>query len=68
LEDPEIAACIRKLRLVVFGFDGVLTDNTVLVFDDGTEAVRCWRGDGLGLAILRALGLPIVLANAHPAV
>ena len=52
-----LGALVREIRLVVFDFDGVFTDNTVLVFDDGTEAVSCWRGDGLGLRELRRLGI-----------
>jgi 3-deoxy-D-manno-octulosonate 8-phosphate phosphatase (KDO 8-P phosphatase) len=42
---------------VVFDFDGVFTDNTVFVFEDGREAVRCWRGDGLGLRALKRQGI-----------
>jgi 3-deoxy-D-manno-octulosonate 8-phosphate phosphatase KdsC-like HAD superfamily phosphatase len=39
---------IRKIRLVAFDFDGVFTDNMVYVFQNGTEAVRSSRGDGIG--------------------
>ena len=46
----------RAVRFVVFDFDGVFTDNTVYVSQDGVEMVRCWRGDGMGLSALRALG------------
>lgn len=52
-----LATLLRNIRLVVFDFDGVFTDNTVTVFDDGSEAVSCWRGDGLGLRALRRLGV-----------
>jgi len=47
----------RAVRLVVFDFDGVFTDNTVEVSQDGIESVRCWRGDGLGLQRLRQAGV-----------
>ena len=56
-EADELEAKKRRVRLVVFDFDGVFTDNTVLVASDGTESVRCWRSDGLGLRMLRELGL-----------
>lgn len=46
------------IRLLVFDFDGVFTDNAVYVDQDGRESVRCWRSDGLGLQKLKALGLP----------
>lgn len=45
----ELAAGIR---LAVFDFDGVFTDNRVLVHQDGTESVFCNRSDGLGLGML----------------
>ncbi len=63
--DPEIAALIRRIRLVVFDFDGVFTDNTVYVSQDGTETVRCWRGDGLGLRALERLGLATMILSTE---
>jgi len=46
-----------RIRLVVFDFDGVFTDNTVWTDDNGNEWVRSWRGDGLGLRRLRDVGI-----------
>lgn len=60
-----LADAVRRLKLLVFDFDGVFTDNTVYVFEDGREAVRCWRSDGLGLAKLRALGLPMTVLSTE---
>ncbi len=48
-----------RLRLVaafVYDFDGVMTDNRVLVFSDGSEAVFCNRADGWGVAQLKKMG------------
>jgi YrbI family 3-deoxy-D-manno-octulosonate 8-phosphate phosphatase len=60
---------IRQVRLMAFDFDGVFTDNTVYVFEDRSEAVRCWRGDGLGLRKLEALGIsPIIISTEVNAV
>lgn len=47
------------LSAVFFDFDGVFTDNTVIVDDHGSESVRCWRGDGIGLAMLRRVSVPV---------
>jgi len=47
----------NSVAAVVFDFDGVFTDNRVIVFDDGHEAVICNRGDGLGLEMLRDAGV-----------
>lgn len=66
----DIPASLEKkilgVRLVVFDFDGVFTDNMVYVFQDGTEAVRCSRGDGLGLAHLREAGIETVIVSTEP--
>lgn len=50
-------------RLVVLDFDGVLTDNRVWVTESGEEAVVADRGDGLGLAMLRAAGIEVVVIS-----
>ncbi len=49
---PEIPD-LSSIRLLVLDFDGVLTDNRVIVHQDSSEAVLCDRGDGLGLERLR---------------
>jgi 3-deoxy-D-manno-octulosonate 8-phosphate phosphatase (KDO 8-P phosphatase) len=61
----DLAALIRRVRLLIFDFDGVFTDNTVFVFEDGREAVRCWRSDGLGLARMRQAGLRMMVLSTE---
>lgn len=56
---------IREIRLVVFDFDGVFTDNMVYVFEDGREAVRCCRSDGLGLQRLERLGIATLIVSTE---
>lgn len=55
----------KEVALLVFDFDGVFTDNRVLVFDDGREAVACNRGDGMGLEMLRTTGVPVVVVSTE---
>lgn len=59
-----------RIRLVVFDFDGVMTDNRVWVDGDGHERVACHRGDGLGLSQLREAGVPMLVLSTeqHPVV
>ena len=61
--EASLAQRIRKLRLIAFDFDGVFTDNMVYVLQDGNEAVRCSRADGLGLRKLGSLGIePVIIS------
>ena len=48
---------LKNLRLAVFDFDGVFTDNRVIVSENGSESVICNRSDGLGLRRLREAGV-----------
>jgi 3-deoxy-D-manno-octulosonate 8-phosphate phosphatase (KDO 8-P phosphatase) len=63
--DPALRERLRLVRLVAFDFDGVFTDNAVYVSQDGTEAVRCVRSDGLGLQALTALGVATVIISTE---
>lgn len=56
---------LAGIKLVAFDFDGVFTDNTVYVSQDGTETVRCWRSDGLGLSRLRGLGVHMCILSTE---
>jgi len=66
----DIKPIIRRIRLVAFDFDGVFTDNMVYVFENGSEAVRCSRSDGIGLQKLAYLGIRTVIISteANPVV
>ena len=58
---PDLAA----IDLLVLDFDGVMTDNRVLVAQDGNEAVWCDRGDGWGIGRLKDQGLKIVVISTE---
>ncbi len=61
---------ISDIDLLLFDFDGVMTDNRVWLSGDGTEVVVCSRADGWGLDLLRPTGLKmaIVSTEANPVV
>lgn len=68
LRRPEYAPPIAwpdRIELVVFDFDGVMTDNTVAVTGTGEEAVRCHRGDGWGIARLREAGVRMLVLSTE---
>lgn len=56
---------LKAIKLVVFDFDGVFTDNAVYVLQDGTEAVRCNRSDGWGLERLREIGVEMMILSTE---
>ncbi len=60
-----IEQIIRRIRLVAFDFDGVFTDNMVIVFENGSEAVRCTRSDGIGLQKLKRVGVDTVIISTE---
>lgn len=53
----------KRIKLIVFDFDGVFTDNRVLVFQDGTEGVFCSRADGLGLEAVLKAGINVLVLS-----
>lgn len=55
----------ETIQAIVFDFDGVFTDNKVVVMEDGREAVVCDRSDGWGLARLRETGLPMLILSTE---
>ncbi len=56
---------LTKIKLLALDFDGVLTDNRVLVDQEGKEAVWCDRGDGWGIARLKAHGVRVVILSTE---
>lgn len=50
---------------VVTDFDGVHTDDTVRVDQGGGEAVTVSRSDGMGVALLRAAGIPVLVLSTE---
>ena len=55
----------RGIALIVYDFDGVMTDNRVVIFQDGAEAVVVNRADGLGVANFCDLGIPQLILSTE---
>ena len=59
----ELQALLERVRLAVFDFDGVFTDNRVWVNERGDEALAFSRSDGLGLRRLEEVGVrPLIVS------
>ncbi|MEV8267895.1 acylneuraminate cytidylyltransferase [Microbacterium sp. NPDC076911] len=50
---------------LVTDFDGVHTDDTVVINDRGEESVRVSRSDGMGVALLRRANVPVLILSAE---
>jgi YrbI family 3-deoxy-D-manno-octulosonate 8-phosphate phosphatase len=50
---------------LVLDFDGVFTNNKVIVFQDGREAVLCDRSDGWGIEQLKKNGLEVLVLSTE---
>jgi YrbI family 3-deoxy-D-manno-octulosonate 8-phosphate phosphatase len=56
---------ISCLDAIFFDFDGVLTDNRVLVDQDGKESVLCNRADGLAFELFRKINVPTFILSSE---
>ena len=56
---------LAEIRLVVFDFDGVFSDNRVWTNDRGEESVACFRGDSLGLRRLDEVGVDYFILTSE---
>jgi len=54
-----------KPELIVYDFDGVMTDNKVIVREDGLESVACNRGDGMGINMIKKLDIPQIILSTE---
>lgn len=54
-----------QIKLVIFDVDGVLTDGTLFVGDDGQEYKAFFSKDGLGIKMLKRTGVEIGVITAR---
>jgi len=55
----------RQIKLVIFDVDGVLTDGSLFLGDDGQEYKAFHAKDGLGMKLLQASGVEIGIITAR---
>jgi len=56
---------LSKVKLIVIDFDGVLTNNKVLLNDQGEEFVSCSRADGIAFDALRILKVQTIILSTE---
>ncbi|MDQ3866242.1 MAG: 3-deoxy-D-manno-octulosonate 8-phosphate phosphatase [Actinomycetota bacterium] len=62
----ELRPLLERVRLAVFDFDGVFTDNRVWVDESGHEMLAFSRSDGLGLRRLDEVGVEYLIVSTEP--
>ena len=55
----------KAIKLMVYDFDGVMTNNHALQFQDGTEAVWISRADGWGVDQIRKMSIPQLIISTE---
>lgn len=55
----------RQIRLVIFDVDGVLTDGSLFIGDDGQEYKAFYSRDGHGMKMLQASGVGIAIITGR---
>ena len=53
------------IKLIVYDFDGVMTDNRVYIDQKGNEMVQVNRSDGLGISEIKKLGLAQMIISTE---
>jgi len=54
-----------NIKLIISDFDGVMTDNRVLIDETGKESVCVSRADGQAVHILRSLGIDLAIISTE---
>ena len=55
----------KDIELVVFDFDGVMTNDCVNVDQNGVESVRCSRSDGYGIRRMHEKGVQMIVLSTE---
>jgi len=56
---------MKNIEMMVYDFDGVMTDNRVLITEDGKEAVFVNRADGLAISAIREKGIKQIIISTE---
>ena len=55
-----------EIKLIIFDFDGVITDNFVLTDEDGKEMIAASRSDSMHIGTLRKKGVETMILSTEP--
>lgn len=55
----------KKFDLIIYDFDGVLTNNKFFLTQDGVESVQLNRSDGLAISLIKNLGYRQIIFSSE---
>ena len=56
---------LKEIKLIVYDFDGVMTDNRVIVDQSGKESVVVNRADGLAVSRIKEMGIEQIILSTE---
>lgn len=56
---------LNKIKLIIYDFDGVMTNNTAIVDQFGNESVIVNRSDGLAISLIRKFGIKQIIVSTE---
>ena len=56
---------LKNIKLIVYDFDGVMTNNKVYIDQHGNEMVQVNRADGLGVAEIKKMGIKQIIISTE---
>ena len=65
LSSNEITKIIRKIKLIIFDVDGVFTDGSVYLDENGKELLKFSRIDGRGVSLIKKHGLTTAVISSE---
>ena len=55
----------NSVKLIAYDFDGVMTDNTVFINQNGQEMAQVNRGDGLAIEKIKNIGIEQIIISTE---
>jgi len=55
----------KDIDLIVYDFDGVMTDNRVILSEDGKESILANRSDGLAIGFIKKMNIPQIILSTE---
>ena len=55
----------QQIKLIIYDFDGVMTNNKFILDSNGEESVILNRGDGLGISLFKKIGIKQIILSTE---